>query len=121
MIPKINDPGDPADRNSPRTLEYANFKRRVYHKVMGVIFEPMENPSRSGMTLRCGDSIQCILYPGIPIECLDGEEACSACACSAALANHPCPQCLVHHDQLDLIDRQFIPRTTETMRQVYYN
>ncbi|KIM72356.1 hypothetical protein PILCRDRAFT_93491 [Piloderma croceum F 1598] len=120
-MPVINDPGDPADRNSPRTLEYANFKRRVYHKVMGVIFKPMENPSRSGMTLRCGDSIQRVLYPGIPIECLDGEEACSACACHAALANHPCPQCLVHHDLLDLIDRKFIPRTTETMRQVYYN
>ena len=58
MIPKINDPRDLADHNSSRMLEYANFKHRVYHKVMGVIFEPMENPSHSGMTLRCGDSIQ---------------------------------------------------------------
>ena len=76
-------------------------------------------PSRSGMSLRCGDQIQRVLYPGIPIEALDGEEACSACACRAALANHPCPRCLVHHNQLDLIDEQFIPRTTETMREVY--
>jgi Plavaka transposase len=116
---KIDDPGDPADRNSSRALDYANFKRNVYHKVAGVMFEPLEKPSRSGMSLRCGDQIQRVLYPGIPIEALDGEEACSACACRAALANHPCPRCLVHHNQLDLIDKQFIPRTTETMREVY--
>jgi hypothetical protein len=83
------------------------------------MFEPLEEPSHGGMTLRCGDRIQRVLYPGIPIEALDGEEACSACGCRAALANHPCPRCLVHHNQLDLIDRQFTPRTTETMRQVY--
>ena len=120
-MPKIDDPGDPADRNSTRALEYANFKRNIYHRVMGIIFKPMEKPSHEGMALRCGDRIQRVLFPGIPIQCLDGEEACFACACRAALANHPCPRCLVHHNQLDLIDLSFTPRTTESMQQVYQN
>lgn len=116
---QIADPGDPADRNSARTLEYANFKRNVYHKVVGVIFDPMKGASYNGMALYCGDKIKRVLYPGIPIEALDGEEACSACACRAALANYPCPRCLVHHNQLDMIDKKYPPRTTETMQRVY--
>jgi Plavaka transposase len=106
---QIADPGDPADRNSARTLEYANFKRNVYHKVVDVIFDPMKGASYNGMALYCGDKIKRVLYPGIPIEALDGEEACSACACRAALANYPCPRCLVHHNQLDMIDKKYPP------------
>jgi sorbitol-specific phosphotransferase system component IIBC len=86
-----------------------------------VIFEPVKVASHNGMVVSCGDNIRCVLYPGTPIEVLDGEEACSACACRAALANHPCPCCLVHHDQLDMIDQQFPPQTTETMQQVYHD
>jgi hypothetical protein len=86
---------------------------------MDVIFDPVKQPARAGMTLKCGDHICRVLYPGIPIQALDGEEACAACACRAALANYPCPRCLVHHNQLDMIDEQFTPRATDTMRQVY--
>jgi hypothetical protein len=67
----------------------------------------------------CGDLRTRVLYPGVSIQALDGQEACAACACRAALANYPCPKCLVHHDDLDEIDRDFTPRTTEDMQQVY--
>ena len=86
---------------------------------MKVIFEPIKQPARNGIAALCGDRIQRVLYPGIPIQALDGEEACAACGCRAALANYPCPRCLVHHNQLAEIDGQFTSRTTETMQQVY--
>ena len=88
---------------------------------MKVIFEPIKQPARTGIALFCADHIARILYPGIPIEALDGEEACAACACRAALANYPCPRCLVHHNQLAEIDKKFPPQTTQTMQQVYLN
>jgi hypothetical protein len=71
------------------------------------------------MALSCGDKVQHVLYPGIPIQALDGEEATWASACRAALANYPCPRCLVSQSDLDKIDQSFTPRTTETMQQVY--
>jgi len=76
-------------------------------------------PARSGLTMKCGDLKTRVLYPGVPIQALDGQEACAACACRAALANYPCPKCLVHRDDLDKIDQDFTPRTTEDMQQVY--
>lgn len=71
------------------------------------------------MALSCGDKVKRVIYPGIPIQALDGEEATWASACQAALANYPCPRCLVQHSDLDKIDKSFTPRTTETMCQVY--
>jgi hypothetical protein len=118
---QIDDPGDPADRNSPRTLEYANFKRNVYQKVVDVIFKSLKGASHYGMVIGCGDKVQWVLYPGIPIEALDGKEACSACACQVALTNYPCLRCLVHHNELHMIDQQLPARTTEAIKQVYNN
>jgi hypothetical protein len=69
--------------------------------------------------MTCGDNVDRVIHVGIPIQALDGEEATSACACRAALANYPCPRCLAYHTDLHNIDHTFIPRTTETMRKVY--
>ena len=76
---------------------------------MEVMFKSLVTPARSGLTLNCGDLKTRILYPGIPIHSLDGQEACAACACRAALAKYLCPKCLVHHDDLDKIDQDFMP------------
>lgn len=86
---------------------------------MEVMLQSLVRPARSGVTVNCGDGNTRILYPGISIQALDGQEACAACACRAALANYPCPKCLVHHDDLEEIDRNFAPRTTEDMQGVY--
>lgn len=85
------------------------------------MFKPLVKPAQSGVTLNCGDQNMRVLYPGIPIHALDAQEACASCACHASLANYPCPKCLVHHDDLDKIDQDFMARTTEDMQQVYLN
>lgn len=79
----------------------------------------MVHPSCHGLVKRCGDSKVRVLYPGIPFETLDGKEATNLCAVRAALANFPCPKCLVPQDLLHVLDQQFTPRTTESMRAVY--
>ena len=58
------------------------------------------------------------MYPGILIESQDGEEASYFCACRAALANYPCPKCLVHKDELHHVSKEFSVRTSESMRAV---
>lgn len=116
---QIKDPFDPKDRKSKETLAWANFKRNVYHKVMGVMLSPLKRPSHHGMAHRCGDDIKRVLFPGILIKGIDGKEACTSCAVRNAHANLPCPKCLVHQRQLHEIDQIFPSRTTESMRAVY--
>ncbi|KAI0309540.1 hypothetical protein OF83DRAFT_1071905, partial [Amylostereum chailletii] len=68
--------------------------------------------------LTCGDSITRVLYPGILIASLDGEEAAVFCCLRAALANYPCPKCLVHHNDLHRLVASFTSRTPDLMQQV---
>ncbi|KAJ6559299.1 hypothetical protein B0H10DRAFT_1845936, partial [Mycena sp. CBHHK59/15] len=90
-------------------------RREVYHKVCSVIFESLVRPSRDGETVKCGDEIDRVLFPGIPFHSLAGEEAC---ACRAALANFPCPRCLVPKADLHSLLKKFTPRTTASMKRV---
>lgn len=83
------------------------------------MLSPLRDPSHHGMAMKCGDFINRVLFFGIMIQAIDGKEACSSCAIRNAHANYPCPKCLVHQSQLDLIDRKFPARTTETMRAIY--
>jgi hypothetical protein len=68
--------------------------------------------------MRCPDGLVRVFHPGILIESLDGKEAAYFTACRAALANYPCPECLVHKCDLHRITSQFELRTTATMRAV---
>ncbi|KAJ7663215.1 hypothetical protein DFH06DRAFT_1395296 [Mycena polygramma] len=113
------DPSDSSDRNAAQTIDWARFKREIMHKVFKIIFATLLKPAKHGEALTCGDDIERVCYPGIPITSIDGEEACSVSACRAALAHYPCPRCLVHHDELDKICQTFTARTTETMQQFY--
>ncbi|KAJ7875076.1 hypothetical protein B0H13DRAFT_1894337 [Mycena leptocephala] len=114
------DPGDPADRKKTQNaIDWARFKREVMHKVFQIIFGPLLGPGKHGEALTCGDSIQRVCYPGIPVTFIDGEEAYSVSACCAALAKCPCPRCLVQHTDLAKINKSFTLRTTETVREKY--
>lgn len=115
---KIEDPAHPSDRGSTETLEFAQFKREVYQKILGRIFASLGRRSRRGEAHLCNDEITRILYPGILIESQDGEEASYFCACRAATANYPCPKCLVHKSELHRITTFFEPRTSESMRSI---
>jgi hypothetical protein len=101
------------------SLEFAQFKRAVYQKILGHIFSSLGRRSRCGEAHLCNDDIKRILYPGILIGSQDGEEASYFCACRAANANYPCPKCLVHKSELHCITKTFEPQTSESMRSVF--
>ena len=115
---KIEDPADPSGCTATETLEFAQFKREVYQKILGRIFASLRRCSQMGEAHLCNDGIIRILYPGILIESQDGEEASYFCACRAATANYPCPKCLVPKSKLHYITKSFEPRTSESMCSV---
>ncbi|KAJ7617483.1 hypothetical protein DFH06DRAFT_1062143 [Mycena polygramma] len=114
----VRDPSDPNNRNTPETLEFARYKMEVYQKILGVIFAPLKSRSWSGEPIRCPDGLPRVFHPGIIIDSLDGKEASYYNACRAALANFPCPKCLVPHCDLHKITSDFKLRTSATMKAV---
>ncbi|KAJ7797350.1 hypothetical protein B0H14DRAFT_3093169 [Mycena olivaceomarginata] len=117
-MPPVCDPSDPTNRNTRQTLEFAKYKMEMYQKVLQVIFSSLKTRSWSGEPIRCPDNLVRVFHPGILIESLDGKEASYFNACRAALANFPCPKCLVHKSDLHRITREFTLRTTPTMKAV---
>ncbi|KAF8587172.1 hypothetical protein K439DRAFT_1645943 [Ramaria rubella] len=69
--------------------------------------------------VRCADEIACVFFPGVPIQSLDGEEAVASCATHGASADHPCPRCLVHHDDLHKCTLQGVLRTPKVMHDAH--
>ncbi|HEV7737653.1 MAG TPA: hypothetical protein VGO47_09830, partial [Chlamydiales bacterium] len=102
------------------SVEIAQFKRQVYHKVCDHIFDSLRNPSHYGGAVKCGDGISRVLFPGFLIHAVDGKEACSTCGCRGARANHPCPHCLADKEELTCLTNNFEMRTQKAMQQVYY-
>lgn len=115
----MGDPGDPDSRNAEQKEAFADFKRSVHHKVIGVMLQSLIKPAQSGLALECGDRKRRVCYPGIPITSLDGQEACSVCGTKAANADHPCAKCLVHKTELHKNDKQFPARTSANMEAIY--
>ncbi|KAJ7264829.1 hypothetical protein C8J57DRAFT_1436238 [Mycena rebaudengoi] len=114
----IEEPGDPSDRKTAETLEFAKFKMKIYQRILAQIFSGLRSRSWNGEPIRCCDKHTRIFHPGIHINSLDGKEASYFNACRAALANHPCPKCLVHKCDLHQISSTFKLRTSETMQAV---
>lgn len=120
----MKDHKDPDDRTQEEKIRFAKFKRDVYHEVLGVIFgDSLTQRSYNGECVPCGDGKIRVLYPGIPVLSLDGEEACICTCTKAAMADVPCSSCLVTQNELhDLSpNRYFVPRTTQSMKAVYRN
>ncbi|KAF8584946.1 hypothetical protein K439DRAFT_1646749 [Ramaria rubella] len=118
-MPRVIDPSDPADRKASEKVAFGLFKQEVYHKVLRIVFKSLKGPSKRGETVKCADEIACVFFPGIPIQSLDGEEAVASCATRGASADHPCPRCLVHHDDLHKCTLQGVLRTVKVMHDVY--
>lgn len=115
---KVRDPADPSNRNTPQTLEFSRYKMDVYQKVLAVVFSSLKFRSWRGSTIRCPDNQVRVFHPGILISSLDGKEAAYFNTCRAALANFPCPKCLVNKCDLHKITSQFELRTTPAMQAV---
>ncbi|KIJ52075.1 hypothetical protein M422DRAFT_157094, partial [Sphaerobolus stellatus SS14] len=117
----VGDPNENADNedDSAASVEVAQFKQEVYHKVLDMIFKCLKSPSRFGEAVRCGDKIIRVLFPDFLIHALDGEEACSTCGACGANANHPCPCCLMEKTSLYQLSIKVIARTQPEMKEVF--
>lgn len=115
---QIEDPSDPTSRSAAEKEEFARFKREVYQKVLKKVFRSLKQRSQNGEAHHCADGVNRVLYPGILIESQDAEEAAYFCGCRAALANHPCPKCLVVRSDLHKILGDFELRTPQSMQAV---
>jgi hypothetical protein len=100
-------------------VEYDRLKREIYHTVCEVVFVSFESRSRNGEALRFGDGVTRVAYPGILIESMDFEELAAWLAIRNSKANHPCPKCLVHHDDLHKLSTDAELRTSASMRRVF--
>ncbi|KAJ7606248.1 hypothetical protein FB45DRAFT_765753, partial [Roridomyces roridus] len=98
--------------------EYDHLKRRIYREVCRRILVSIKDRSHTGEALRFGDGVVRFAYPGVLIESMDLEELAAWLAIRNSRSLHPCPQCLVHHDDLDRITCTFPARTTEGMIKV---
>ncbi|KAJ6485311.1 hypothetical protein C8R47DRAFT_1016572 [Mycena vitilis] len=110
---------DPRTLTGARRAEYDQLKRKIYHAVCEVVLASLERRSRNGEALRFGDGVTRIGHPGILIESMDFEELAAWLALRNSRANHPCPKCLVHHNDLHKLSQCSEPRTTACMRRVY--
>ncbi|KAJ7204211.1 hypothetical protein C8J57DRAFT_1454650 [Mycena rebaudengoi] len=116
---RVCDPTDPTNRNTPQTLEFARYKMKIYQRILAMIFASLKSRSWNGEALRCFDGLVRIFHPGVLICSLDGKEAAYFNACRAALANFPCPKCLVHKSDLHRMSQIFTLRTIANMKKVF--
>ncbi|KIJ29756.1 hypothetical protein M422DRAFT_188008, partial [Sphaerobolus stellatus SS14] len=117
----VGDPNDDADNEDEKldSVEYAQFKREVYHEICKTIFKSLRCRSHKGEAVTCGDNIARILHPGFMIDAIDGEEGYCLCCTRGAKANHPCARCLAHRDELHMLSQSFELRTQESMIAIY--
>ncbi|KIJ38584.1 hypothetical protein M422DRAFT_176350 [Sphaerobolus stellatus SS14] len=116
-MPIVCNPNDTieSEDDTPSSVELAQFKREVYHKVLHVIFRSIRKRSHHGDTLKCGDKIRRVLYPGFLIHSVDGEEGCATCGTRGAQAKHSCPKCLAPKLELSHLAKDFVSRTQHGM------
>ncbi|KZT29211.1 hypothetical protein NEOLEDRAFT_1086238 [Neolentinus lepideus HHB14362 ss-1] len=119
-LPIVEDPHDPSDRKAKEKVVFQQFRRNIYQQVLRTVFKSLKRRSWEGEVVKCGDSRTRTLFPGVLIESVDGEEAANFCACRAALANYPCPKCLVHKSQLHNITGSYEQRTSASMSAVLH-
>ncbi|KII82987.1 hypothetical protein PLICRDRAFT_58595 [Plicaturopsis crispa FD-325 SS-3] len=108
-------------------LDKGNMSKRVHMHPMIVraawLPGPIRNASGNGGGVLVG-YMPIIEDPEDPSDRNDASKlafvsSCALAACRAALANYPCPRCLVHKNDLDKITRSFSPRTVPDMIQTY--
>lgn len=92
---------------------------RIYQKIYGIVFSSLKNHSRTGCAALCGDLLARVLWPGLLIASLDGEESFYFCASKAAGAKVPCTNCLAHKENLSHLSEHAQPRTSALMEQIY--
>ncbi|VDB88187.1 unnamed protein product [Peniophora sp. CBMAI 1063] len=119
MMEDIPDP--PGLKDWPKTDQkaWARFKRRLYQKVLGRIWDTCRKKAKNGGAVECSDLVTRSLHPAVHVLSLDAEEA-GHCNCTRGpKANYPCPKCLVYKKHLaDITSRTHPPRTKEGMQRI---
>ncbi|KAJ7837854.1 hypothetical protein B0H14DRAFT_2362026, partial [Mycena olivaceomarginata] len=87
----------------------------IYHTVCRVVMASLERRSRNGEAVRFGDGVTRAAHPGILIESMDFEEMAAWLAIRNSRNNHPCPKCLVHHEDLHKLFKCSDRRTSHSM------
>lgn len=105
--------------DSVKSVEYAKYKREVYHMVFNVIFRSVEQRSHYGEAVICGDNITRVLHPGFLVCAIDGEEAYCLCGTRGAAAKCPCPRCLIQKPTMDNLSANLKIRTQADMEELY--
>jgi hypothetical protein len=96
--------------------EYDQLKRKIYHGVCRpVVLSSLRERSHSGEAFKFGDGVTRTAYPGVLIESMDFEEIAAWLALRNSKALHPCPQCLVHRDDLHRLTCTYPDHTTASM------
>lgn len=114
LLPDLSTPPGEDASNSTWPIT----KRKLYHKSLEWVLEPLVEASRHGHGVVCGDGEFRVIYPRVMIANLDLEEQFVCAAGRGSNANHPCPRCAVHKDnQDDLLDNSGL-RTHEESKGV---
>ncbi|KAJ6549454.1 hypothetical protein B0H10DRAFT_1969048 [Mycena sp. CBHHK59/15] len=98
---------DPNTLTSSTRSEYDRLKRMIYRGVCHLVMVSLKQRSHNGKALCFGDGVTRIAYPGVLIESMDFEELAAWLAIRNSTSLHPCPQCLVHKDDLPRLTRAF--------------
>ncbi|KAJ7808967.1 hypothetical protein B0H14DRAFT_2380110 [Mycena olivaceomarginata] len=106
---------DPKTLSSSMRTEYDQLKRKIYHGVCRLVLSSLRERSHSGEAFKFGDGVTRTAYPGVLIESMDFEEIAAWLALRNSKALHPCPQCLVHRDDLHRLTCTYPDRTTASM------
>ncbi|KAK6995696.1 hypothetical protein R3P38DRAFT_2567072 [Favolaschia claudopus] len=109
---------DPKTLSGSARSEYDQLKRQIYHAVCGLILSSLRERSKGGETFKFGDGVIRTAYPGILIESMDFEEIAAWLAIRNSKELHPCPQCLVHRDELHHLSHEYPARTAVSTKRV---
>ncbi|KAJ7107034.1 hypothetical protein C8R44DRAFT_637635, partial [Mycena epipterygia] len=87
----------------------------IYCGVCHLVMASLEQRSHNGEALRFGDGVTRVAYPGVLIESMDFEELSAWLSIRNSTSLHPCPQCLVHKNDLPRLTKNFPECTTESI------
>ncbi|KAH9038489.1 hypothetical protein EDB85DRAFT_2287447 [Lactarius pseudohatsudake] len=108
-------PEDPMGHKKP---SFVNFKRTIWHESFSMIVQLIVTHSKTGCWLECGDGVERWLFPIVLILSADYEEQCVMSLTRGAMSNFPCPICLVKHDKLTDLTKNWPRRTAAHTQEI---
>ncbi|KAH9001527.1 hypothetical protein EDB92DRAFT_1788816 [Lactarius akahatsu] len=108
-------PEDPMGHKKPT---FVNLKRTIWHESFSMIVQSIVTHSKTGCWLECGDGVERWLFPIVLILSADYKEQCVMSLTCGAMSNFPCPICLVKHDKLTDLTKNWPRRTAAHTQEI---